>query len=71
MNGRAGVKVVMSTVVMFILTFAILGLLLGFAEVYDSSSTGELVIPSEDVIAPGINATSSEDARDNGVATDD
>jgi hypothetical protein len=55
---------------MFILTFAILGLLLGFAEVYDSSSEGQLVIPSEDVVAPGVNAT-SEDAEDSGVATDD
>jgi len=31
-----------STVIILILTFAVLGLLLGFAEVYDSSQQGQI-----------------------------
>jgi hypothetical protein len=37
MNGVGRAWVMWSTVVMFVLTFAILGLLLGFAEIYNSS----------------------------------
>ena len=60
-----------STVVMFILTFAILGLLLGIAEVYDSSGAGSLGAPSADLALPEGNATSSVESDDSGVATDD
>ena len=47
-----------STVVMFVLTFAILGLLLGFAEIYNPSESGNQTgSPGEIVVSDG-NATS-------------
>lgn len=60
-----------STVVMFILTFAILGLLLGIAEVYDYSGAGQLVSSPADLPVEEGNATSSEDVESASVATDD
>ena len=60
-----------STVVMFVLTFAILGLLLGIAEVYDSSGAGQLVSSPAELVMPEGNTTSSEEAENNNVATDD
>lgn len=38
---------VWSTIVMFVLAFAVLGLLLGFAEVYDTGSDGQMVISAQ------------------------
>jgi hypothetical protein len=56
---------------MFVLTFAILGLLLGIAEVYDSSGAGQLVSSPAELVMPEGNTTSSEEAENNTVATDD
>ena len=56
---------------MFILTFAILGLLLGIAEVYDSSGADSLATPPAELAMPEGNSTSSEEAENSAVATDD
>jgi hypothetical protein len=56
---------------MFILTFAILGLLLGIAEVYDYSGADQLVSSPADLPVEEGNATSSEDVESASVATDD
>ena len=54
-----------STVVMFVLTFAILGLLLGFAEIYSSSESDTDRIGSpEEIIGSDGNATSSAGQED-------
>lgn len=48
---------VWSTIVMFVLAFAVLGLLLGFAEVYDTGSDGQMVISAQ---AGPTNSTSAD-----------
>lgn len=60
-----------STVVMFVLTFAILGLLLGFAEIYNPSESdvGRIGSP-EAIVGLDGNATSSAGPED-GVASPD
>ena len=47
-----------STVVMFVLTFAIVGLLLGFAEIYDSSQAVEEE-PSSQELESTMNTTAT------------
>ena len=42
MNCNDSVVVMWSSVVLFILTFAVFGLLLGFAAVYDSNQEGQM-----------------------------
>ena len=60
-----------STVVMFVLTFAILGLLLGFAEIYNpSESDTRFGNPGEIVISDG-NATSVVGSEDSATPADD
>ena len=60
-----------STVVLFVLTFAILGLLLGFAEIYNpsESDTGRIGSSGEIVVSDG-NATSAAGTED-GIASSD
>lgn len=60
-----------STVVMFVLTFAILGLLLGFAEIYNPSESDKRIdSPAEIVISDG-NATSVVGSEDSAASADD
>jgi hypothetical protein len=60
----------LSTVVLFVLTFAIFGLLLGVAEVYDSSDMGNASnsLPSE---APTLNGNVTSDATEGSTEADD
>jgi hypothetical protein len=59
-----------STVVMFVLTFAILGLLLGFAEIYNPPESDDRIgSPAEIVISDG-NATSVVGSEDSATSAD-
>lgn len=60
-----------STVVMFVLTFAIFGLLLGIAEIYDPASTVADTAALQPEVDGSSNTTSSQESEDSGVATDD
>ena len=60
-----------STVVMFVLTFAILGLLLGIAEVYDPAGTGGDSAALEPEAGNTSNATSTQEFGDAANATGD
>ena len=60
-----------STVVMFVLTFAIFGLLLGVAEVYDPAGTAADTAALEPETDNTSNATSTQESGDAGNSTGD
>ena len=59
-----------SAVVMFVLTFAVLGLLLGFAEIYDSPNGSERALPNPEASGSNATATAAASAEPKEMAAD-